>query len=102
MSDTPQPPENTGALDIREVKRHKCRAPPASTDRLPRKHRWLLRIDSPGELSRNRPLGMAQHNVFITGGTGYLGRRLIPALHARGHIARALVRRESQHKLPSP
>lgn len=28
--------------------------------------------------------------VFITGGTGYLGRRLIPRLAARGHAGRAL------------
>jgi len=37
--------------------------------------------------------------VFIAGGTGYLGRRLIPALIARGHRVRALVRRGSESKL---
>ena len=36
--------------------------------------------------------------VFVTGGTGYLGRHVIPALIARGHRVRALVRRGSQAK----
>ena len=39
------------------------------------------------------------HSVFITGGTGYIGRPLITALHARGHTVRALVRPGSEHKL---
>ena len=39
-------------------------------------------------------------NIFITGGTGYLGRRLIPELTARGHTVRALVRPGSESKLP--
>jgi uncharacterized protein YbjT (DUF2867 family) len=39
--------------------------------------------------------------VFITGGTGYLGSRLIAALVRRGHRVRALVRSGSEHKLPS-
>src|SRR2546423_783500 len=30
-------------------------------------------------------------DVFITGGTGYMGRRLIPQLIPRGHAARAPV-----------
>ena len=38
--------------------------------------------------------------VFITGGTGYMGRRLIPRLVARGHRVRALARSGSQQKLP--
>ena len=38
--------------------------------------------------------------VFITGGTGYLGRRLIPVLQARGCRVRALVRAGSERKLP--
>jgi nucleoside-diphosphate-sugar epimerase len=38
--------------------------------------------------------------VFITGGTGYIGRRLIPVLVARGYAVRALVREGSQRKLP--
>jgi uncharacterized protein YbjT (DUF2867 family) len=44
---------------------------------------------------------MAQHDVFITGGTGYLGRALIPQLVSRGHTVRALVRDGSQSKLPA-
>ena len=39
-------------------------------------------------------------SVFITGGTGYLGRPLIGQLLARGHEVRALVRSGSQAKLP--
>ena len=42
---------------------------------------------------------MAQH-VFITGGTGYVGRHVIPALIARGHRVRALVRPGSEAKAP--
>lgn len=39
--------------------------------------------------------------VFITGGTGYIGRRLIPRLLDRGHGVRALVRPGSESRLPS-
>ena len=39
-------------------------------------------------------------SVFITGGTGYIGRRLIPVLMERGHTVRALVRAGSERKLP--
>jgi len=40
-------------------------------------------------------------NVFITGGTGFMGRRLIAALAARGHAVKALARRGSEGKLPT-
>ncbi|HWS90656.1 MAG TPA: NAD(P)H-binding protein [Pyrinomonadaceae bacterium] len=43
---------------------------------------------------------MTGRRVFITGGTGYLGRALIPLLLERGHEVRALVRRGSESKLP--
>ena len=39
--------------------------------------------------------------VFVTGGTGYIGSRLIPRLVTRGHTVRALVRPGSEAKLPS-
>src|SRR5712691_4650618 len=38
-------------------------------------------------------------NIFITGGTGYIGQRTIPELIARGHTVRALVRSGSEKKL---
>ncbi len=44
---------------------------------------------------------MTRRNVFITGGTGYIGRVLIPRLLESGHTVRALVRRGSEQKLPS-
>jgi len=40
-------------------------------------------------------------NVFLTGGTGYMGSRLIPLLVARGHKIRALTRKGSENKLPT-
>ena len=41
-----------------------------------------------------------RRNIFITGGTGYVGRHLIPRLLDKGHTVRALVREGSQGKLP--
>jgi uncharacterized protein YbjT (DUF2867 family) len=43
---------------------------------------------------------MTRATVFLTGGTGYLGRRLIPRLVTRGHAVHALVRPRSNTKLP--
>ena len=45
------------------------------------------------------PTAMASHCVFITGSTGYMGRALIPALLARGHRVRGLVRAQSAQRL---
>ena len=44
---------------------------------------------------------MSRHHVFVTGGTGYLGRPLIRELLARGHSVRALVRAGSVSRLPA-
>jgi len=43
---------------------------------------------------------MTPRNVFITGGTGYIGRMLIPRLLERSHQVRALVRQGSEPRLP--
>jgi uncharacterized protein YbjT (DUF2867 family) len=43
----------------------------------------------------------ATRNILLTGATGYLGCALIPALLARGHCLRALVRPGSERKLPA-
>jgi uncharacterized protein YbjT (DUF2867 family) len=40
-------------------------------------------------------------SVFLTGGTGYMGRALAAELLARGHRVQVLVRRGSEHKAPS-
>lgn len=45
--------------------------------------------------------GSTARRVFITGGTGYLGRFLIPQLLQRGHEVTALVRPGSEKKLPA-
>ena len=44
---------------------------------------------------------MTRRNIFITGGTGYMGRALVTELVRRGHEVRALVRRGSEAKLPA-
>ncbi|HEY6064659.1 MAG TPA: NAD(P)H-binding protein, partial [Thermoanaerobaculia bacterium] len=40
-------------------------------------------------------------DVFVTGGTGYIGRPLIGGLTGRGHSVAALVRAGSERKLPA-
>ncbi len=42
---------------------------------------------------------MNKRNIFITGGTGYVGRALIPLLLTRGHFVRTLVRPGSAGRL---
>jgi len=44
---------------------------------------------------------MQGRDVFVTGGTGYIGTRLIPALLARGHRVRALARSRSVDRVPA-
>ena len=46
-------------------------------------------------------MGLGQINIFITGGTGYLGRFLIPELLKRAHHVTALVRAGSENRLPA-
>lgn len=45
-------------------------------------------------------MSASRHHVFVTGGTGYLGRPLIGQLLAHGHHVTALVRPGSERKLP--
>ena len=40
-------------------------------------------------------------SIFITGGTGYMGSRLIPRLADCGWMVKALVRPGSEHRLPA-
>jgi uncharacterized protein YbjT (DUF2867 family) len=44
---------------------------------------------------------MSKHEVFLTGGTGYMGGRLGAHLVARGHRVRALTRVASAGRLPA-
>lgn len=46
-------------------------------------------------------MGSPGHNIFVAGGTGYIGTRLISALLRRGHQVRALARPGSERKLPA-
>jgi uncharacterized protein YbjT (DUF2867 family) len=43
---------------------------------------------------------MSKRTIFITGGSGFMGRNLIPELLKRGHEVRALARPGSESKLP--
>ena len=46
------------------------------------------------------PRAGTTRDVFVTGGTGYIGRRVVAALVERGHRVRALVRPASQLRVP--
>lgn len=41
------------------------------------------------------------HTIFVTGGTGYIGSRLIPLLVNGDHRVKALIRKGSERKLPA-
>lgn len=47
------------------------------------------------------PAPAPRHQVFVTGATGYLGSRLVPALAARGHRVTALVREAAAARAPA-
>jgi uncharacterized protein YbjT (DUF2867 family) len=46
------------------------------------------------------PVVQEKYFVFVTGGTGFMGRKLITSLLERGHRVKALVREGSQQRLP--
>jgi len=54
-------------------------------------HRMLLRLNE----------GQCAMNVFVTGGTGYVGQALIPALLRRGYRVDVVVRPESLARVPA-
>jgi len=58
-------------------------------------HSKDFRMNARSELNPNK------HDVFVTGGSGYMGSRLIARLLERGHRVRALVRSGSEKKLPA-
>jgi uncharacterized protein YbjT (DUF2867 family) len=41
------------------------------------------------------------HEVFVAGGTGYIGRHLLPSLVERGHRVHALARAGSESRVPA-
>lgn len=58
------------------------------------------RLPVAGVQTADYGLRMAGNPIFVTGGTGYIGRPLIAALLARGRTVHALVRAGSEAKLP--
>jgi uncharacterized protein YbjT (DUF2867 family) len=61
---------------------------------------------SGGRVSGQQALGVSAEkgrmtrDVFVTGGTGYIGQQLTPVLLARGHRVRVLSRATSQGRVP--
>src|SRR6185295_4647716 len=47
-----------------------------------------------------RPVAHQKHSVFVTGGTGFMGRRLIVTLLERGHAVKAIGRDGLRQRLP--
>jgi uncharacterized protein YbjT (DUF2867 family) len=58
-----------------------------------------LRSNPDAQGSRIGSVNNSTKEIFIAGGSGYMGRQLIPELMARGHRVKALVRRGSESKI---
>src|SRR5262245_16397144 len=77
--------------------------PPPSENR----HRELCKAQARSKMrlscdEATTSIGMnARHFVFVAGGTGYVGRAVIPRLLARGHAVRALARPGSAARVPA-
>jgi uncharacterized protein YbjT (DUF2867 family) len=83
-----------------------CSAGASRRPRTRRRRDSVARATSPDHASESSLLagdvGSARvANVFVTGGTGYMGSRLVPRLLERGHSVRALVRGPSASRLPA-
>jgi len=63
---------------------------------------WRLGRLTERDVTRLIPDNGAPKTIFITGGTGFIGRRLIPALQAAGHDIIVITRNAAKADLPAP
>ena len=63
--------------------------------------RRLKRLDQRSVIDLIPNMGLSK-TILITGGTGFIGRRLVPALQAQGHKLIVLTRNANNSNLPAP
>ena len=63
---------------------------------------WRLGRLTERDVASLIPHGAEAKTIFITGGTGFIGRRLIPALQAAGHDIIVSTRNAAKANLPAP
>lgn len=56
---------------------------------------------SPTAVVQRHAIADVKRDVLVTGGTGYIGQRLVRALMERGHRVRVLTRPESAERVPA-